>query len=164
MAKYLEIAKSFFRKGLKLGKTRPEPMETLLAPAAFEEALRLERARFDRGGMPFTLMVFDIGLPREDRAHLQAVWVLTAALKEHTRSIDAKGWFQERIAVILTNTDPARTTRVWNAVEAAFKQRGSSSSEAGAGSAVNLKHELYAYPGDGKSRGVGEFSKGLWGR
>ncbi len=125
---------------------RTDGIGVLLDSAAFRDALNKERARCDRGGAPFTLMKFELDVPRGSAAHARCAEILAAVLKKRTRLIDAKGWFSECVAVILTNTEPSQTGKIWRAIRDAFQQHVAARDGLAAPSSVTLAHEVYSYP------------------
>lgn len=68
----------------------------------FYEILERERARADRSNQFFSLVVFDVGLPRIDTATAKRV---VSFLASRVRISDEIGWFNEhRIGVVLPDT------------------------------------------------------------
>jgi len=130
-------------------------IEGLLSERSFEEQLLKERARSDRGGGTFCMVVIDIPLPRGSTAHQQAAWVLASALHDRTRIIDTKGWFGDRVAVILPNTAPGHVGKIWNDIRQLFQKRVQPR-DADSPLKINLTHEIYVYPSDGAGKALHE--------
>lgn len=138
-----------FRRGIAWKRRRArQSIEGLLSSEAFEEQLRKERARTDRGGGPLSLLALRIEAPPDSDAFLQAAWVLAALLSKRTRIIDTKGWFGERIGVIFPNTPSANVAYIWPPIKEAFDQRAHSASAERA-PLPEVTYEVYAYPGEG---------------
>lgn len=148
--------------GLIRGKGKSEDLliEGLLSFEAFDEQLLKERARSDRSGGAFCLLVIDIPLPRNTAAYQKAAWVLASVLHDRTRIIDTKGWFGERVAVILPNTAPVHIGKIWNNIQEIFAARMGAQTNNGA-NPPNIAYEVYAYPSDGKSKTLHEVSRSI---
>src|SRR4051812_33393823 len=83
-------------------RSEPRWKHRLLSTRQFQRLLARERARSDRSGDRFSLLVF---APQHetDGPHLQ----LVKALRRRLRSTDEAGWFnQRRIGVVLPGTPP----------------------------------------------------------
>lgn len=132
-------------------------IEGLLSERSFEEQLLKERARSDRGGGTFCIVVINIPLPHGSTAHQQAAWVLASALHDRTRIIDTKGWFGDRVAVILPNTAPGHVGKIWNDIDRLFQKRVQARG-AGSDLNINLTHEIFVYPSDHAGKSLHEAS------
>ncbi len=143
------------------GARRGASIEGLLSESSFEEELFKERARSDRGGGTFCMMTIDISLPRGSTAYQQAVWVLASVLHDRTRITDTRGWFRDRVAVILPYSSPGHVERIWNDILRLFQKR-MPPLEADAPVGIHLTHEIYVYPTEsaGKTlhKATGRFS------
>ncbi|HNR32951.1 MAG TPA: hypothetical protein PKI11_18810 [Candidatus Hydrogenedentes bacterium] len=137
---------AFLRRGIawRRGNAR-RSIEGLWSSEAFEQQLRKERARTDRGAGSFTLLALRIDAPPDSEAFLQAAWVLSALLNQRTRFIDTKGWFGDRIGVIFPNTPSASVVHIWPPIKEAFDQRSHSAS-AERSPLPTVTFEVYAYP------------------
>lgn len=144
------------------GKERREAflIEGLLSPEAFDEQLLKERARSDRSASVFCLLVVDIVLPRNSPPYQKAAWMLASVLHDRTRIIDTKGWFGERVAVILPNTAPVHVGKIWNNIQEVFAARMAVQKNDGAAS-PEITYEVYTYPSDGKSKDMHEVSRSV---
>jgi len=131
----------------KRRRTR-QSVEGLLSAEAFDEQLRKERARTDRGCGPFSLLALQIEAPPDSEAFLQAAWVLAALLRTRTRIIDIRGWFGDRIGVIFPNTPSANVACIWPPIKEAFDQRAHSASAERA-PLPEVTYEVFAYPREG---------------
>jgi GGDEF domain-containing protein len=70
----------------------------------FRAILERERARANRNGHKFSLLVFDLAGSEEDIARAQR---LVNELKRRVRAIDEIGWFEERrMGIVLPYTAP----------------------------------------------------------
>ncbi|MFP4501122.1 MAG: hypothetical protein ACLFTT_08995 [Candidatus Hydrogenedentota bacterium] len=138
-----------------LRKTRTEHSGGLLPADAFEECLRKERARVDRGGPPFSVLALRIDARPGSKSFLQAVAILAALLNERTRFIDTKGWYGDRIGVILPNTPADRVRHIWPPLKAAFDKRLQSESLEEI-QLPEVHSEVYIYPCDDESRRLQE--------
>lgn len=123
----------------------------LLANDAFEEQLTLERARADRSGFPFVLVVFNIQFAQGDELMRTAEKALAAALIARTRICDAKGYYGGQIAVILPYTSKADATALLGPLEFMFRRN---LAEAGIASlpAPKLSFAVYEYPDDERKK------------
>jgi GGDEF domain-containing protein len=123
----------------------------LLTNDAFEEQLSLERARTDRSGQPFVLIVFNIQFVQNDDAMQAAEQALAAALVDRTRMCDAKGYYGEQIAAILPYTSKADATNILEPLEFIFRRK---LAEAGADTAPSpkLSFVVYEYPDDERKK------------
>lgn len=144
------------------GKSTSEAflIEGLLSPEAFDEHLLKERARSDRNGSVFCLLTVDIPLPRNTAAYQKAAWVLASVLHDRTRIIDTKGWFGDRVAVILPNTAPVHIGKIWNNIQEIFAARMGAQTNHGA-NPPDIAYEVYTYPSDGKSKTLHEVSRSI---
>jgi hypothetical protein len=67
----------------------------------FQALLERERARADRNGEEFSLIVFDVA------SSSPAAIPLAEVLVQRVRSTDIVGWFQKKMVVLLTDTPSA---------------------------------------------------------
>jgi len=123
----------------------------LLTNDAFEEQLALERARTDRSGQSFVLVVFDIQFARDDDGLRTAQRALAAALIERTRLCDAKGYYGTQVAAILPYTTKADATHLLEPLEFLFRRK---LTEAGVETVPGpkLSFVLYEYPDDERKK------------
>ncbi len=77
---------------------QPIACSDVLGPKAFQEVLAVERARSDRSGWPFTLVVITMPHSKPDDRNME---VLLEVLKERIRLIDFRGWHNGNVALIL---------------------------------------------------------------
>ena len=76
----------------------------------FRAILDRERARVNRNGHEFSLVVFDLGSVNQDSAHARR---LADVLSHRVRATDEIGWFDERrIGVALPYTAPEGALKV----------------------------------------------------
>ncbi|GMU93324.1 MAG: hypothetical protein AMXMBFR4_23820 [Candidatus Hydrogenedentota bacterium] len=130
---------------------KPDPAAGLLPGAAFEEQLVLERARADRSGSRFALIVFTIQSAQNEEEQARAESALAAALMTRMRICDAKGWYGHRIAALLPYTTKAAAANLIGPIEGLFRRHF-----AGNGPSVvpgpQLAYTIYEYPDDGRSK------------
>ena len=131
-------------------------IEGLLDATAFEKELARERCRVDRGGPPFALLAIYIDLTRGSAEFAQAVWVLSAVLQERTRIIDSKGWFKDRVGVILPGANAEHLPKICAQFEAEFKRRSRVPAVPGKSGPLGLRYETFVYPNDGKHSALHE--------
>lgn len=131
----------------------PLSIEGLLDYQAFQKELVKERCRVDRGGSPFVLLAIGINSPRTTPEFAQAAWVLSAVLTERTRIIDSKGWFGDRIGVILPGANAEHLPKICAQFEAQFKRR---THPRGTAAPPALEFEIFVYPNDGKHSALHE--------
>ena len=90
--------------GLRIRKNQVPALDGIRSAQEFRAILDRERARVNRNGHEFSLVVFDIGSVSQDGAHARHV---TDGLKHRVRAIDEIGWLDERrIGVVLPYTAP----------------------------------------------------------
>jgi hypothetical protein len=135
------------------------PLDTeidgLLSSEAFEEQLVKERARADRSGASLTLLAFSIETPNNGVTKQKALRILASVLVERTRISDTKGWFGDRLGVILPDTSGAQTTSISHPIQETFNKRVHSKL-GGRGPLPEVTHEVYVYPGEGNKAGLQE--------
>ncbi|MBM3288744.1 MAG: hypothetical protein FJY92_01195 [Candidatus Hydrogenedentes bacterium] len=123
----------------------------LLAGDAFEEQLSLERARTDRSGQPFVLVVFTIQFCDNDEQHGAAERALAAALIDRTRQCDAKGYYGGQIAAILPYTTKAGASNLLDPLEFMFRRKLTAAGvETVPG--PKLSFAVYEYPDDERNK------------
>ncbi|HRK33828.1 MAG TPA: hypothetical protein PLJ47_04455 [Candidatus Hydrogenedentes bacterium] len=132
----------------------------LLASEAFEEQLNLERARADRSGQPFVLIIFTVhGVENQEQADL-AERALASALFDRTRISDAKGYYGEQVATILPYTSKEDAAYVLDPLEGVFRKKlAAEGLETLPG--PRLTFTIFEYPDDERKRSG---SRGLRGR
>lgn len=123
----------------------------LLPEDAFEEQLTLERARADRSGQHFVLIIFTVtGTENEQQGKL-AERALASALFERTRISDAKGYYGGEVAAILPYTTKREAGNVLEPLEGVFrKQLAAHGLETLPG--PRLSFIVYEYPDDERKR------------
>ncbi len=123
----------------------------LLASDAFEEQLTLERARADRSGQPFVLIIFNVqGVSNEQEAG-RAERALAAALFERTRISDAKGYYGEHVATILPYTTKEDASHILDPLEGVFRKKlAAEGLDTLPG--PRLSFTIYEYPDDERKR------------
>lgn len=129
-----------FLSVLKVRQTRDS--NDVLSPQAFQIVLNAERARSDRSGWPFTLVVMKV-LGQE--AGDDASATLMEVLQERTRQIDYKGWYKGDVAVILPYTHTESATELLKDIEERFAKRVRKNAEA-IGALPELEFTVYCYP------------------
>lgn len=104
----------------RLGRRRIDAPAGFLSAEEFNAQLELERARVDRSGHAFTVIVFEIHgtIAESDAGHAQQA--LIRALIERTRRCDTKGWYRHRPAVILPYTSKSSVMHVTAPIEEIF--------------------------------------------
>ena len=123
----------------------------LLPSEVFEEQLTLERARADRSGNPFVLIVFNIQFVENEEQLHRAERALAAALIERTRLSDAKGYYGEQIAAIFPYTAKTDAGNVLGPIEVIFlKKLAGEGLEALPG--PRLTFAIYEYPDDERKK------------
>jgi hypothetical protein len=89
----------------------------------FEEFLLKERARAERTNSPFALVLLDVALDREQPEYGQAMQVLSEILHARVRRADTAGWFEHRLAVILTDIQPECIDGICDYIEGEFQSQ-----------------------------------------
>jgi lipopolysaccharide/colanic/teichoic acid biosynthesis glycosyltransferase len=85
------------------GQRRPRWVG-LFAPQEMQRILAREQERADRSGGRFSLLVFSVGSPQQDRETLAE---LVRVLQRRLRWTDEAGWLdRRRVGVVLSNTPP----------------------------------------------------------
>ena len=96
--------------GLRIYRSRLPALDGIRSAHEFRAILDRERARVNRNGHEFSLVVFDLGSVSPDSAHARRV---TDELKHRVRAIDEIGWLDEqRIGVALPYTAPEGALKV----------------------------------------------------
>jgi hypothetical protein len=121
---------------------RPTECGDVLGPQAFQEVLAVERARSDRSGWPFTLVV--IALPHS-KPDDRSVEVLFEVLKERTRRIDFRGWHNGNLALILPYTHSEHANDLLNSIEQHYAKRIRMDAAA-IGARPEIEFTVYCYP------------------
>ena len=93
-----------------------------LSREEFEEQLAIERARVERSGYSFSVIVFTIHGAGDSEEAVRAEKALTKALLERTRLCDSKGWHGKHPAVILPYTPKASAANVINPIDILFRK------------------------------------------
>lgn len=95
---------------------------SVLSSEGFLEHLHVERARVDRSGSAFTLIVFTLegymGISQKKLAED----ALLEALMARTRTCDAKGWHGAQLGTILPYTHKAQAPAVIEHLSGVFKE------------------------------------------
>lgn len=126
---------------------RTQEIEGLLPADAFEEQLVLERARADRAGYSFVLVVFSFDYAPLPRDSALATRLLASVLFQRTRISDTKGWYKDHIAVIFPYTSRRDAPHVLQPIEEMFRQKVLESTPA-AIPMLSLRYTLSEYPDD----------------
>lgn len=129
----------------------------LLATAAFERQLAVERSRTERSRFIFTVVVFSVESTGNEVEHARALKVLGGVLSERTRMCDTKGWLGERLALILPYTSVANARSLVHTLDALFHERIEQSSQQGP-VAPSLSCAIYEYPADRIDEVTGKLS------
>jgi hypothetical protein len=96
--------------GLRIHRSQLPALDGIRSAQEFRAILDRERARVNRNGHEFSLVVFDLGSVSPDSAHARRV---ADGLKRRLRAIDEIGWFDERrIGVVLPYTAPEGALKV----------------------------------------------------
>ncbi|MBX7256423.1 MAG: hypothetical protein K1Y02_08680 [Candidatus Hydrogenedentes bacterium] len=104
------------------GPRRMDAPGGFLSQELFAAQLEVERARVDRSGHAFTVILFSVqGVVGEIEVK-RAEQALIAALIERTRRCDTKGWYGSHPAVILPYTSKARAMNLTAPVEIIFRK------------------------------------------
>ncbi len=104
------------------GPARIDASREFLSSEEFSAQLETERARVDRSGYGFTIIVFSIqGVNTGDEVN-RAEGALIAGLMERTRRCDTKGWHGAHPAVILPYTSKADAMNLTAPVELLFRK------------------------------------------
>ena len=113
----------------------------------FEQCLAKERARADRRSTSFALLLFNLWVGKQDAAYPVVLRSLADLLSAHTRTEDTVGWYQGRLALILTEVAPDQVSDVWKRVNEGFtaKVRGQMN---GAVPISPLHCDIFRYPGE----------------
>lgn len=123
----------------------------LLPSAAFEEQLALERARTDRSGQPFVLIVFNIQFAQNDDLMRKAEQALATTLLERTRLCDAKGYYGGQFAAILPYTSKGDAANILEPLASVFRRKlAESGFESLPG--PKLSFVVYEYPDDERKK------------
>ena len=104
------------------GPVRIDAPQEFLSCAEFAAQLEIERARVDRSGHGFTVIVFSIQGVKTDVEANRAVGALIAGLMQRTRRCDTKGWHGAHPAVILPYTSKADAMNLTAPVELLFRK------------------------------------------
>jgi hypothetical protein len=121
--------------------------EGILGPEDFRKHLLVERARAERSHSHFTLIVFDIGNVDDMRQRKHAFQILCGFLLIRTRLDDWKGWFGQRIGLILSSTHSDEIDPIITYLEEEFEKQFSDR-EGESGAVPKLECRVYSYPGD----------------
>jgi hypothetical protein len=126
-------------------KRHPLGMEGLMSEEELKRELTRERARSDRSGRPFSLMLIDIMMPHEQPEYERAVRLLTTVLNRRLRMHDGKGWYRGRIAVILPDVTTETVGAVWKAIEVGFVAEAHADLPKRL-PLPDLRYEVFSYP------------------
>ncbi|MCC6485885.1 MAG: hypothetical protein IT364_00160 [Candidatus Hydrogenedentes bacterium] len=94
----------------------------LLSREEFDEQLAIERARVERSGYVFSVIVFTLQCGGDSEEAARAEKALMAALVERTRLCDSKGWHGKHPAVILPYTSKAAAANLINPIDMLFRK------------------------------------------
>jgi len=119
--------------GLHLFTQQKRALHDIYAVEELRRILQRERARTDRTGNSFSLVVFDIGNTRVDE---NATVRLTQVLTQRVRSIDEIGWFdRQHISVVLPATPAQGASKLAEDICKAMVRH-----------ALTPKFKVYTYP------------------
>lgn len=129
----------------KLGKSPRASETTFLSEPEFSLCLAKERARADRDGTTFLLVVIDLG--EATNGHGMALAMLDDVLGERTRLQDTRGTYKGKVRLILVGALPDMLGAFWADIEHRFRTRWRK--EQGQQLPLpRLSYEVYVYPGD----------------
>lgn len=131
----------------------------LLSRDEFEEQLAIERARVERSGYAFSVIVFTIHGSSDSEEAARAERALMAALVERTRLCDSKGWHGNHPAVILPYTSKADAANLINPIDMLFRKRYVEEGHPVV-PGPRLSFVLYGYPDERGGAGTTEASAG----
>ena len=102
----------------------PDVHRDVLAEAAFQRMVTLERKRTERSGKPCLLMLLDAGDGLLTERKRQLLEKIIAALLAFTRETDVTGWYKQgRVAgAIFTEINPESLEFILKTMLARFKQ------------------------------------------
>ena len=121
---------------------QPSSSSDVLSPDAFQTVLNTERARSDRSGWPFTLVVIKVARPEQAQGITN---LLLDVVQERTRQIDYKGWYDGDLGLILPYTHADNAAHVLNAIEDRFTTRARKNA-GDIGLRPELEYTVYCYP------------------
>lgn len=124
-----------------------EEAPRLLSEDQFSQYLLRERARTDRTGDPFLLVVLDTSRPVGD-LEPRLMESLAEAVLERTRLSDVKGWLEGRVALLLPETHHGHVSVVVRSIEELFIKRVVSCGLVGR-PVPTLSYQVYVYPNTG---------------
>ncbi len=132
---------------LTVKKAPGNGMETkgFLSQDDFADQLIKERARADRAGASFTLLAFDVETPPGLNGKAEAMEILASILAKRARVTDTKGWFGNRLGIILPNTPTENADNVVRPIQEQFKKTVVSNSPH-ASKAPKIAYQAYEYP------------------
>jgi len=110
----------FFSK--RRGPRGIDAPQGFLSSEEFALQLEVERARVERSGYAFTVIVFTIQVANPDLEMKRAERAVISALLERTRRCDTKGWFGTHPAVILPYTSKPQAMNLTAPVELLFRK------------------------------------------
>ena len=114
-------------------KNQVPPLDGIRSAHEFRAILNRERARVNRNGHEFSLVVFDLDRVQPNSAY--ARW-LTHVLSHRVRAIDEIGWFDDRcVGVVLPYTGPEGASKLVDDVRQRISAR-----------AFSPRYTVYTYP------------------
>lgn len=124
-----------------------DPSREIWTEGQLKRQLEKERFRAGRRGLSFCFVMFDTLDPADD-----SIWLTVGrAMLDHLRLSDEIGWWDNRLALILTDTDARGAAVAIEKIRRAASEQG-----------VRLIHRMFEYPesplGEGESRGEATFS------
>ncbi len=135
---------------LTVKKEQRNGMETkgFLSRDDFADQLIKERARADRAGASFTLLAFDVETPPGLNGKAEAMEILASILVKRARLTDTKGWFGNRLGIILPNTGTENANNVVQPIQELFKKTAVANSPH-ASTTPKIAYQAYEYPTNG---------------
>lgn len=121
-----------------------------MSEADFALCLAKERARAERDGTKFLLVVIELDAGREGARQAQALAALDAVLGERTRLQDTRGRYKGKVGLILTGAAPDMLLAFWAEVEHRFRL-GWRKKQGQQLPFPRLSYEAYVYPGDSQT-------------
>jgi hypothetical protein len=119
--------------GLRIHRNQLPALDGIRSAQEFRAILERERARVNRNGHEFSLVVFELGSVSQDSAHARHV---TDGLKHRVRAIDEIGWLDEhRIGVVLPYTAPEGALKLADDIGQTITTR-----------ALSFSYTVYTYP------------------
>ncbi len=95
-------------------------------PKNFSAQLDLERARTDRTGSPFALVVFDLADSENACTRDEFTNLIAKTIAKRKRASDVLGWYEsspKRVGLLLGNITQQQTSNVIQEIESLFRSR-----------------------------------------